>query len=105
MCIQYTKYYHTEICTINTPEAALRWCASASDIETFKARVLHSSEKINLEFIDGGRMMSGQDITTELTDWRYIHMNLIDQYCSPYHYITEGNTSCHLFYLMVLLLI
>ena len=68
---------------MNTPEAALRWCASASDIETFKSRVLHSSDKMNLEFIDDGRMMSGQDITAELIDWRYIHINLIDQYRLP----------------------
>ena len=32
---------NTENCTIDTPEAALRWCASASDMETFKSRVLH----------------------------------------------------------------
>ena len=28
---------------------------------------------MNLEFIDGGRMMSGQDITAEHIDWRYVH--------------------------------
>ena len=93
-----------QTCTIDTPEAALRWCASASDMETFKSRVLDSSEKISLDFVDGGRMMSGQNIPAGLTDWRYTDMNLIDQYTLPSrNNITEGSTSCHLFYLLVLL--
>lgn len=73
----------TEICTINTPEAALRWCASARDVETFKSRVLSSSQQITLESIDDGQMMCAHDIAAELIDWRYIHLNLIDQYCLP----------------------
>ena len=44
-------------------------------METFKSRVLYSSEKINLELIDGGRMMNGQDVAAGLIDWRYIHVH------------------------------
>ena len=70
VCVQGQQCYLISGNGCATPEAALRWCNDATDIETLKSRAIQAKSGLDLDFINCGCQLSVQDIPETLTDWR-----------------------------------